>query len=81
MTFSEQIEIKPFLEGQSDKWEIKEYNGGRPIPILGIETTAGMAPCCAAAKALAQYEWMKTLTSSVGNENKSSQGKNTGNKL
>lgn len=75
------MEIKPFLVGQSDKWEIKEYNGGRLIPILGIEKTAGMTPWCAAATTLAQYEWMKTLTSSVGNENRSSQGKNPGNKL
>lgn len=47
----------------------------------GIERRAGMTPWCAAATTLAQYEWMKTLTSSVGNENRSSHGKNPGNKL
>lgn len=50
---SEQMEIKPFLEGQSDKWEIKENNGERLIPILGIEKTAGITPWCAAATTLA----------------------------
>lgn len=48
---------------------------------MGIEKTAGMTPWCAAATTLDQYEWMKTLTSSVGNENRRSQEKNPGNKL